>query len=368
MSTLKVEILTIDDILPHPNADRLELVQVKGWNCVVQKGRFVKGDVCVYIPIDSILPKELEDKLFPPESKVRLSKSRVKTIKLRGAISQGLVVKPGEVNITGRCRVGDDIREMLGITKYEPPVHFSPQTRGGVSRKQPNPHFHKYTDIENFKNYPDVFIPGEFIVATEKIHGSNFRCGWVPFNADTVWKKIKQFFGLAKKYEFVYGSHNVQLQNKLTYSGAYSNECGNVYWETVKKYDLKNKLKPGEVLYGEIYGDGIQKGYMYDCEPGEIKLVVFDINKNGFYLDFWLLYETCNELGLPSAPVVYFGTYGGVDKLKVFAEGDSLLAPKQKIREGIVIRPFDEDHTYMGRKILKLVNDEYLLQNNTEFH
>lgn len=83
MSTFEVSVVKIDDVIEHPNADRLDLVQIAGWNCVIRKGEYQKGDKVVYIPIDSILPFEIESKLFPPDSKVKLSKSRVKTIKLR---------------------------------------------------------------------------------------------------------------------------------------------------------------------------------------------------------------------------------------------------------------------------------------------
>src|SRR5574337_1686034 len=91
MSTLKVESVKIEQIHAHPNADRLEIAQIKGWQCIVQKDRYKAGDLAVYIPIDSVLPETVESKLFPPDSKVKLSGSRVKTIKLRGIISQGML-------------------------------------------------------------------------------------------------------------------------------------------------------------------------------------------------------------------------------------------------------------------------------------
>ena len=66
----KVEVVAIDAILEHPNADRLEIAQVKGWNCVTGKGVFKPGDKCLYIPIDSVLPADLEAYLFPEASEI----------------------------------------------------------------------------------------------------------------------------------------------------------------------------------------------------------------------------------------------------------------------------------------------------------
>lgn len=366
MSTLKVEIVEILESSKHPNADKLSIYKVLGWNVIAGLNQFKVGDKVVYFPIDSLLPQEVEAKIFGPDSKIKLHHSRVKTIKLRGAISQGLIVHPETVGVSD-ASLGDDLTKDLGIKKYEPPVNLPSgfgNTRVQVRKKQINPHFHKYTDIENAKNYPSLFEEGELVAVTEKIHGSNFRCGYVPFNADTIIKKIKKFFGFAPKFEFVYGSHNVQLQNKVFYDGYYDS---NVYAETVKKYNLQTILQEGEVIYGEIYGEGIQKGYTYGCNPGEQKFVAFDIMKDGKYLDAPDFQATCLQKIIPTVPVVYRGPFN-LNEIKKLVDGDSVLAPIQKIREGIVVKPIKESLTYMGRKVLKLVSDAYLLGDQSEFH
>jgi RNA ligase (TIGR02306 family) len=332
---------------------------------VVSKGSFKAGDKALYIPIDSVLPIEVETKIFGAESKVKLSKSRVKTIKLRGAISQGLVTGLSDFGLE-KLKPGTDVTEKLGIKKYEPPVRGQSFKGRAVSWKQVNPHFHKYTSIENFKNYPKAFdsLAYENVVITEKIHGTNFRCGWVPAQATTFWKKIKKFFGLLDPWEFVYGSHNVQLHDKLlakTYYGS------NVYAQCVKDYNLKNLLDKGEVIYGEIYGSGIQKGYDYGCKEGERKLVIFDIKRGETFLNFNDAEVRLMNLGLPQPPLLHFGPFN-LEVAKKLATGDSVLCPTQKVREGIVIKPQFEKKDIMGRKILKLINDEYLLKEQTDFH
>jgi len=259
MSELKVEIVEIAEINNHPNADRLDLATIKGWQCVAQKGVYKQGDKAIYFPIDSVLPIEIETKIFGPNSKVKLSKSRVKTIKLRGAISQGLITPLHLFDIPEDTAIGTDLTKKFKITKYEPPKRGGGNVCGGgvrATKKQTNPHFRKYTSIENFKNYNKVFTPEDDVIVTEKIHGTNFRAGYV--KGYSLWYKIKSFFGFGGANEFVFGSHNVQLQQKMLVKTYYDK---NVYAEAVKKYDLKNKIPKNMVIYGEIYGDGIQKNY-----------------------------------------------------------------------------------------------------------
>ncbi len=365
MSKHPVEIAEIVDVQPHPNADRLELATVKGWQCVVQRGAFQPGDRCVYIPIDSVLTEETEARIFGLDSKVKLTNHRVKTIKLRGAISQGLVVEPAALDLDG-LRVGTDVAGQLGITKYEPaepPASMRTQT-GASTRKQTNPHFRKYTSIENAKNHPGVFTDGETVVVTEKIHGTNFRAGYAPFHADTLWKKIKQLVGLAPKWEFVYGSHNVQLQTKLLAKTHYPS---NVYAEAVEKYRLRDVLQPGEIVYGEVYGDGVQKGYTYGCAAGERKLALFDVMVDGKYLDPYAFEKWAQARGIPRVPVLQRGPFD-LRVARGLTVGSSVLAPCQKVREGVVVKPLHETTTHIGRKMLKFISDEYLLRDQTDFH
>jgi RNA ligase (TIGR02306 family) len=371
MSTFKVEVVKIDEVNSHPNADRLDLLKIKDWQCVSAKGQFVAGDLAVYFPIDSILKPEIEARIFGIDSKVKLNNSRVRTIKLRGAFSQGLAVKlnvpldPVDFSAlrSHMLREGADWTDITGTKKFEPPVRLGAGSGTlSTNKKQTNPHFRKYTGIENAKNYPNVFEDGELVSVTEKIHGSNFRAGWVPFHADTFWKKVKQWTGFAPKWEFVYGSHNVQLQSKLLYKGYYDK---NVYAEAVKKYDLEKKLEYGEVIYGEIYGDGIQKGYTYGCKPGERKCVFFDLMRNNEWLNPGDFEDFATLLGLPTVPDLYVGPF---DKVKILAlrDGDSVLAPTQKVREGVVVKPLKEETCYMGRKMLKYISDNYLLKNQDD--
>jgi len=367
MSSLKVEVVEIDNIEDHPNADRLEIAKIAGWTCVVRKGEFKAGDKVVYIPIDAILSPDVETKLFPAESKVKLSRSRVKTIKLRGAISQGVVVSLSELDLAETLPVGTDVAGVLGITKYEPLEASQPNnTKGNViSPKKGNPAFHKYTDIENFKHYNQLFEPGEMVYVTEKLHGTSARYGWLPTVANTWWKKTKRFFGLLPRYEFCLGSRNVQLQDRK-YSGFYPTD---VYSKIAKDLDLKYRLiYEGQNLsiYGEIVGGGIQKNYTYGLSPSEHEFYAYDISINGKYLDPIAFRQICGCIGVKTVPLLYIGPYSQ-EKMKELCAGDSVIGG-QKIREGIVIKPIRETTCYIGRKVLKYLNDQYLLSDPTDFH
>ena len=176
MSSLKVPLVSIKTVEPHTNADRLEVATIEGWSCIVPKGIHAPGDRVIYIPIDSILSKEIEDYLFPEDSKIKLSKSRVRTIRLRGLLSQGIIVELSEELICtfpklfGKA-LGDNVADVLGITKYEPPLSSIPGAMRGQKSKKQNPYFKEYTELENIKWYQDVFVPDEPIYVTEKLHG-----------------------------------------------------------------------------------------------------------------------------------------------------------------------------------------------------
>lgn len=371
MSTFKVEVVQIDEILPHPGADRLELARIAGWNCVVRKDEYKAGQRVVYIPIDAVLPPELEGKLFPIESKVKLKNSRVRTIKLRGAISQGLVITLEEAGLPSSTAPGNDVTTLLSIKKYEPPVRSTPGMMRGnqVKKVLANPLFHKYTDIENFKYYNTLFAPGEMVYISEKLHGTSARYAKLPrhFNGwvGKTFHRVLRLLNLrSSDYEFCYGSRNVQLQSKFNYKGYYKD---NVYAKIAQEFSIESCLSAGEAIYGEIVGDGIQKGYTYGCRPGEHKFFVYDIQINGRWLDYGELVSWADDRGYALVPKLYVGPYSP-EKADELRKGDSEVG-RQKVREGVVIKPTVESNSMIGRKVLKHINDEYLLKDeNTDFH
>ena len=373
MAELKVEIFKIDEVKDHPDADRLELAYIGGWQIVIGLGSFKSGDRAIYIPVDSILSHDVETILFPPGSKITLKRSRVRSIKIRGAMSQGMLVRPETVGLPPNIKVGKDVAEKLGITKYQPPERLPQMMDTGKQRKRhKNPHFKRYTDIGHFKYYPRC-LEGLKVWVTEKVHGTNFRAGWVKYNAYNWWRKLLapllSPFGIMK-WDFAYGSHRVELTRKGKRTTGFYKQ--NVYYMMAEKYKLKKILRPGQVVYAEIFGWGIQKGYEYGCVENEWKMVVVDVMINGKYIDGVAAWNFCFERGLPYAPLLFEGEFD-MGRINAYAnppKDRSKLYPRlKKPMEGVVIKPMIETKGYMGRMVFKLINDNYwLAKGNTDFH
>lgn len=337
MSSLKVEIVSLDEVVSHPGADRLDLVKIKGWQCVAQKGLYHTGSLAIYIPIDSILPEILVSKLGIE----KMYHKRIRTAKLRGYISQGLLAPldilplgtyPGPRGSERMPAPGDDVTSLLGITKYEEPV---PVHMSGIILPS-EPLFVKYTDIENHKNYPKVFNLGEQVVITEKIHGSCARATRIE----------------GKLYV---GSHNCNLKESDS----------NLYWRSAKLLHLQDRLQEGEQVFWEVYGKGVQ-----DLTYGQsgINVAVFDLMKNSQYVDYLDFTQITTDRGWPSVPTLFAGEW--TPELVSWAQGNSTLFPDQ-IKEGIVVKPLKERYSEMlqGRQIIKIIGDQYYLRKEgTERH
>lgn len=353
MSSLIVEVCKIEQIEPHPNADRLRIATVKGWNCIIGLDDFKVGDLIIFCPPDSMIPPDMIEQY----NLQYLKKGRVKTIKLRGYITQGLVLPiPEDKN----WKEGQDVAKELGITKYEPPKNPVLMRGHQPTKKKRNPLFDKYTDIENIKNYNRVFNEGDIVVITEKIHGTNFRAGKLKrYKNNILGRILSYFFG---EYEFVYGSHNVQLHAFNKHKNFYGDD---VYGQIAERYKLAEIIPQDYILYGEIYGDKIQK-LTYGIEG--LAVAFFAVKYKGKYLDWSSFVEFCLYRGLPIVPILYVGDYRPEDLMK-YTKGNSKICPDQ-IREGCVVLSATEiNDKRIGRKILKSINPEYeVMKERTDYH
>ena len=356
MSDYKVPYTKVLSVQSHPNADRLDICTVYGFQVVTQKDKYKVNDSVIYVPIDSILSEKLEIILFPPDSKIKLNKRRVRQIRIRKATSQGMLVDPKEIESFVNpeyLKEEQDLSGILEITKYEPPQRKNAGPKGQIKRNKPleNPRFHKYGGVDNIKWYPN-FFEGQEVVIQEKLHGSNCRASYIKSAPNTLWKKVKKLFGLLPKYEYCYGSNNVQLQERPKYIGFYED---NVYGTVLNKVDAFNKLKPGETIFGELIGPGIQKNYDYGHE--EYHFVLFDVKvekEDGSqeYLDPDQVEAYAKERGFDFVPVLYRGIFNAA-LAKDLSMGSSVYCPKQKVREGIVIRsPCWVTENILVRKLL----------------
>ena len=361
MSDLIVEVCKISAIEKHPNADRLSIATIKGWSCIVGLDEYKSGDLVIFCPPDSVIPIDLVEKY---KLEYLRKDGRVKTVRLRKAISQGLVLSIPEI---GRdWREGLNVASILGITKYEPPVNKNLQAGQQPTRKKRNPLFDKYTNINNIKNYNRAFRNGELVVITEKIHGTNFRAGNLKRYGKGFWNRIKAFF--FGEYEFVYGSHNVQITGHRGRNSFYGED---VYGRIAKKYNLKEIIPEDYIVYGEIYGKGIQELH-YGLES-DIDVRFFGVKYKGVYLDWEETKVFLVGSGLPIVPILFEGDMhkGIIDES---TQGLSALAAingdNNQIKEGCVVKTVKEGrYLLIGRKILKSINPEYLLKKDrTEHH
>lgn len=369
-TTFKVPLTKILELSPHSNADRLELARVYGFQVIVPKGVYKPGDDVIYVPIDSILPKDLEEALFPPDAKIKLHNHRVRQIRIRGLASQGMLINPAEIGVTFK-RTEVDLREQLNIIKYEPPARPGgiPGAPGQKKVKRDNPNFHKYNGVDNIKWFPNFFKEDEEVVIQEKLHGTNCRAGILPYVPRTLWQRIKKWFGLAPPYENVYGSNNVEISSKHNWNGGWYSE--DIYGATLKRWDVFYTLKRGEVVYGEIVGPKIQKNYEYGLD--ELHFVLFDVKV--LQADGKLEYLNPEEVeifakarGFEMVPVLYRGKFTQEVAYKL-SRGASVYAPVQKVREGVVIKSrFGYDGSG-SKRALKYINEDYLDKaDNTDYH
>lgn len=377
--SFKVPVTRILNITPHSNAERLEIATIYGFQVVIPKGRYGVNSKVVYIPVDSILPADIETKLFPPEAKIKLHHNRVRQIRIRGLASQGMVVDPDDLEsfVSDIHNIEDesDLATILDINKYEPPAPSAQQgsTRTGMRRNKRTDHslFHSYNGLDNIKWTPFAF-DGEEVVVEEKLHGTNCRVSLLPSQPNTFWKKVQKFFGILPKYEINYGSNNVQISRQNNYVGFYGED---IYARALKSVDAFKKLKPNEIVYGEVIGDGIQKNYHYGHTTPTF--VVFDVKEyNENTGEFrWLSAEEvttyCSERGFSRAPVLYTGLYDK-ELVQSLTKGPSVYNPSQKVREGVVIKSrtgYNNIYCHSQRKSLKLISEDYLDdKSNTDNH
>lgn len=371
-SEYKVPLTTIVSVGPHSNAERLEVAMVYGFQVIVQKDKYKAGDKVIYIPIDSLLPQWLENLLFPEGSKITLHNHRVRQIKIRKLASQGMVIDPKDVASKVNpeyLKLEQNLASILEVTKYEPPQRMNTGTRPGTPRNKPleNPRFHKYGGVDNIKWYP-TFFDGKEVVIQEKLHGSCCRASYTKTSPNTLWKKILKLFGRLPAYEYCYGSNNVQLQERSTYTGFYGED---VYGAVLKKIDAFSKIPKGFSIFGELIGPGIQKNYEYGHK--EHHFVLFDVkielpDGSQEYLDPEMAEAFAKEHGFDFVPVLYRGIFNA-ELAKQFSMGPSVYNPKQKVREGVVIKARAEYGAHSSKKALKLISEDYLNDDsNTDFH
>lgn len=326
------KLVTIETVLEKKSiegADRIEAIRVRDWWVVAKKEEFSVGDSCLYFEIDSFLPVKPEYEFLlngksPKKMLVdrkEVEGIRLKTIKLRGQISQGLIL-PVPKEITGS--VGDDVSDLLGVIKYDAPIPL--ELQGVVKSNFPS--FIPKTDEERIQNMSDVLF-GYYVA--EKLDGTS-----------TTFYKKDGVFGVC--------SRNLELT-----------EGDSTPWRMAKKYDLMNKLSEGFAIQCELIGESIQGNPLKQSGQDIYCFNVYNIAW-GKYLGFYEFIGFCKSLGVKTVPIIDddYSLPKSVDEVLVKAEGKSLLNPNEE-REGIVVRPKVEGN-YKGQRLsFKAISNQYLL-------
>lgn len=343
-------IQTVTSIEPIPNADAIERIRVLGWTVVGKKGEFREGDRVIYCEIDSLLPERPEFEFlragsFKPaivEGGQELQRAgfRIRTIKLRGQVSQGLCLPLSLLPPGVSSEPGTDVTDLLQIIKYDPPP---PPGMNGKA-KGPFPGFLPKTDetrIQVLQPLLEIYRGTTFFI-TEKLDGTSFTA-------------------FLRNGEFGICSRNLLLDE--------NDETSSVV-RLSRELDLPSRLREIETRFGvspaiqgEIIGPGIQKNRYGLARPELHVFSLINITRSQL-VDRELMLKALASVGLRSVPqlgtVVLDHT---IDELVKMAEGQSQLNPKT-LREGLVFRPDTEVHEPLigGRLSFKVINPQFLLK------
>ncbi|MCX5370999.1 RNA ligase (ATP) [Streptomyces sp. NBC_00015] len=354
MSTLRVtaEVLTVHE---HPNADALELAQVGLYRAVVAKGAYRTGEAALYIPEQSVLPTGLVEELGLTGRLAGSRSDRVKAVRLRGELSQGIVCRPealADVDLALAAAEGTDFAERLGIVKWVPPI---PPTMSGDVEAAPD--LLPWVDIENIQRYPGIFEPGEPVILTEKLHGSACLLTYVA-DEERVYVSSKGF-----------GSKSLAL----------TEDPRNLYWRAVRAHGvpeaaarLAERLGARRIgVFAEVYGAGVQDlTYGADGRRDTLGYAVFDVSAEIDGVVRWLDAAELLDGELPLVPRLFEGPYDSERILEIATGRETVSGRALHLREGVVIRPAVERYSPVtgGRAIAKAVSGAYLTRKGgTEY-
>lgn len=360
MARVLAHIEEINSIIPIEGKDRIVLATVLGWTVIVQKD-FNVGDKVVFAEIDSVFPEKPEFEFL------RSKKFRIKTMKMAGVISQGIVF-PLSILPEGEYNIGDDVTDILGITQYEPTMdkeETDTESTKAPAKKYPEflmrmawfrklvlpkkqakgfPSFISKTDETRIQNAPFYLNMDCKWIATEKVDGQSGSFTLQRVKGKHFWNK--------DTYDFAVCSRNLRKWKKDTSS----------FWSVAEKYNIENVLYKliGDnewiAIQGECVASNVQGNKYHVIEPD---LYVFNLIYPSGRVGSIEAKKIVNDLGLKFVPILSEDAHiqgMTVPKVLEYATGKSQLY--DTLREGIVFRSED------GKQSFKAVSPEFLLKNN----
>jgi RNA ligase (TIGR02306 family) len=325
----------ITDIINHTNSDNLALATVLGWQIIIKRGEFQKGDKIIYFEIDSLLPDKEWSKFMKPRD------FKVKTIKLRGEISQGLLLP---LSILGEFNpedypIGTDITIQLGINKFMVDSDEPVIIKGGACvRTHTFPiQIIEKTDEPRIQSSPSLIneFTGMAYYATLKYDGTSAT------------------YLIDDNGEFWICSRNQRREYTV----------GDVYSTAADVFKIKEKLMNSKTKYAiqcEIYGPNIQKNPL---NINKLQIAIFNIKNldENKHLNYEELIQACKELDLPMVEVIDIGDdfQYSIQDLKIKSKGN--YPNTNNPREGLVFR-LQKDWHIGKRKSFKIINDDFLIK------
>lgn len=396
MSTFSVPIKRIRAIEPHPNADAIELAVVDGYRSIVKKGEFAAGDLIAYLPESAILPEWLLRRAgFWDETKGigRLNGkqgNRIKAIRLRGELSQGICLptivasgkgqdphnghdvlfrhlegNPAETGAKLVVSEGDDVSGWLGIVKYEPPVPVA--MAGEVFNA--GSHLTLDFDVENWKSFPEVLQPGEEVVFTEKLHGTFTGVAILPYehaHQEAFGEKRNiLIFSKGLGAKGLVFKNNERNANNL-YARATRDLITRI--DALQRENDQGVTVPNFIL-GETYGPGVQDLAYGKAIGFRVFAVAYGYRDQLTFQNWSSVTGSLKEaFGFETVPELYCGPFSEA-VMREHTDGVTTL-DAEHLREGIVMVPLQERRDpNIGRVCLKSVSGDYLTRKGgTEFN
>ena len=303
----------ITKLSPHPNADKLELVEVLGYQAVVPIGLHKEGDLVVYIQPDTVLPKDQEW----AEEYIRYSPKRVKAVRLRGEWSEGVVAPFRKWNnvdeLFGKYFIGQEVSEAIGVVKYDPPLPKGENVVGTL------PYQLGKTDEERFENMLDKIPYGEVVDITLKFDGQSTTHGY--FIPDLRYFVTGRRYEVSAEEENRYSVHVPKVKDKI------------VAFCTSEGVSL--------AFRGESYGNGIQanKINVHSAKPHSLAFFsIYNIDERKYERKGSKYYfiDVCEKLGLEMVDVLERDVVLTPELIEKYSKGIKKL-PNGNHFEGVVI-------------------------------
>lgn len=364
-----VTVRVIDEVRKHPNADVLDLVKIGGWQCVSKLGTFKAGDRCVYVEIDSFVPTSHLAFAFLEKNAIKWNGrvgARIKTIRLRQEISQGLLVPISEFPELVGANLepeSEDLASLLGIEKWERAL--SPQLAGTARGNFPG-FLHK-TDQERVQNYWNGFGMRGQVDTVEYTHPETGELVTYErprkYVRDTLYEVTIKLDGSSmtvyrRDEDFGVCSRNLDL----------AETDANTFWQVARELNLRdrmNALGRNLALQGELIGPGIQGNNDKISAPGFYVFDVFDIDKHAMLNAHERADVLSTLYAAVSGPIIrevpciehrHFD-FETIEAALTYAEGASLNEGSR--REGVVFKSVeDPDFSF------KIISNAYLMAND----